>query len=349
MKFLFLETFNGSNGCELYYASCVAKKIAQMVKELGHEVIEVDRPSPADANNAIKTHRPDIVWWVGHGNADSTTLEKVQYWITTTKNQSILDGTIADALSCITARNLGKLLTKSYGCKYYLGYYSEFWFVWCQCPNTTGCACGEHTPSGVRKKVAEYAFSCMHEANLYFILGLAKGFTPEQAHWYSLERFEQWIKFWKSFEPQNNKENSLIASVLQVLKIDKPIQRLCHNGEYVDPEPAPESPPPIPPIGKAVLHVTSNPAGAKVYVDGSYKGDTPLDVYVEPGTHTVKVELEGYVPQERTITCEEGKTYEVSFNLTKPTVVPLQMMSLPLGLAAIGYGLYKLKEVLGER
>ena len=79
-KFLFLLCEYGRYQ-ELKYASCVARRIADEIRRLGHQVILVERPSPSDANEAIKRHKPDVVWWVGHGNVDVTTLERLRVWI----------------------------------------------------------------------------------------------------------------------------------------------------------------------------------------------------------------------------------------------------------------------------
>jgi hypothetical protein len=44
----------------------------------------------------------------------------------------------------------------------------------------------------------------------------------------------------------------------------------------------------------ATFHIDSNPNGAEVRIDDELVGQTPLDVDVEPGTHTVTVGLAGY-------------------------------------------------------
>jgi len=349
MKFLILACKYG-RACELEYASCVAKDyIAPILRSLGHEVIIVEQPSPEDANNAIKQHDPDIIWFVGHGNVGVTSLERVQIWIADKthcsdwrgdKNLDIFNGKIVNALSCLTGACLGKSLTKYHGCKYYLGYKKEFWFIVAENPPSCDYACAKKdVPEDwqVRQKVLEYALICMHECNLYFLIGLARGFTPEQAHGYSLKRFDQWLSFWNSFEGESNVEETLAALTYRVLLRDKPIQVLCHNGEYVEPDTPPEDPPEIPPIDKAIVYVLSVPSGANVYINGELKGKTPLKVLLKKGEYTIRCELEGYNPLERTITVEEGRTYYITFRLEKTRRINyMAMMSAPLILVAMG-------------
>ena len=50
------------------------------------------------------------------------------------------------------------------------------------------------------------------------------------------------------------------------------------------------------------IRITSQPTGAKVYIDGDYKGTTPTSVNVtRVDNHAVRIVLEGYAPYERTI------------------------------------------------
>lgn len=45
-------------------------------------------------------------------------------------------------------------------------------------------------------------------------------------------------------------------------------------------------------IGRVIIE--SRPIGAMVYINGVYKGDTPLDLHHPVGTYTAKLELNGY-------------------------------------------------------
>jgi hypothetical protein len=56
----------------------------------------------------------------------------------------------------------------------------------------------------------------------------------------------------------------------------------------------------------AQLEVKSLPCGASVYVDGLYRGNTPLHLELEPGTYDVRVEMDGYESFQRAVTLLAG-------------------------------------------
>jgi len=66
--------------------------------------------------------------------------------------------------------------------------------------------------------------------------------------------------------------------------------------------------------GRGKLAVTSAPPGATVFIDGSTDpaGVTPLRVWLSPGTHRVRVELEDLPPLERLVDVEAGALAEVA-------------------------------------
>lgn len=57
----------------------------------------------------------------------------------------------------------------------------------------------------------------------------------------------------------------------------------------------------------AQLDIVSNPAGAEISVDGNFVGDTPSDLTVPAGVHTVTITKHGYKPWERKLTVSGGK------------------------------------------
>ncbi|HEX6324074.1 MAG TPA: PEGA domain-containing protein [Vicinamibacterales bacterium] len=63
----------------------------------------------------------------------------------------------------------------------------------------------------------------------------------------------------------------------------------------------------------ATLAVTSRPVGARVLVDGRFVGTTPAKVAgLTPGSHTVRVELEGYQPWSTTVRVAAGQDARVA-------------------------------------
>ena len=57
----------------------------------------------------------------------------------------------------------------------------------------------------------------------------------------------------------------------------------------------------------AQLNIVSNPAGAEISVDGNFVGDTPSDLTVPSGVHTITITKHGYKPWERRLTVSGGK------------------------------------------
>jgi len=75
----------------------------------------------------------------------------------------------------------------------------------------------------------------------------------------------------------------------------------------------------IPITGK--LSLESTPPEATVFIDDTYQGITPLfSESLLIGTHTVRMEKEGYQPMTKTTEVTEGRNTPVTFTLTKKTV-----------------------------
>lgn len=65
------------------------------------------------------------------------------------------------------------------------------------------------------------------------------------------------------------------------------------------------------------VYVTSNPSSANVYLDGSYKGLTPVTINnVQVGNHIVNLSKMGYGPKSSIVSVSPGLTTSVNFNLT---------------------------------
>jgi hypothetical protein len=91
------------------------------------------------------------------------------------------------------------------------------------------------------------------------------------------------------------------------------------------PAPAPKPAPPAP-VPQATLIVRSNVTGDTVYIDGDAKGGTQLDLKLNPGRYTVRVEKEGYDPHEEPIELAPGANLTVRAEL-KIKPVPLPVIS----------------------
>ncbi len=56
----------------------------------------------------------------------------------------------------------------------------------------------------------------------------------------------------------------------------------------------------------ASVHITSNPAGADITVDGKYMGSTPSTLQLAPGEHSIAVAKDGFTGWQRTLNVTAG-------------------------------------------
>ena len=92
--------------------------------------------------------------------------------------------------------------------------------------------------------------------------------------------------------------------------------------------------PPAPVTPKTgVIKISTTPSGAEVYINGSFKGMSPLTLTLNNGSYSVKVVLEGYESASKTITVYGGQTSNASFQLKKKNAGPaiLKIFSNPDG------------------
>lgn len=66
-----------------------------------------------------------------------------------------------------------------------------------------------------------------------------------------------------------------------------------------------------------LLVINTNPARAKVYVDGVYFGLSPLRVEVDPGVHAISVKLEGYKMATDKVSVRRGDNTEMELALER--------------------------------
>jgi tetratricopeptide (TPR) repeat protein len=84
--------------------------------------------------------------------------------------------------------------------------------------------------------------------------------------------------------------------------------------------------------GPATLSVASDPPNANVLVDGAVMGRTPYQGELEPGEHTVAVEADGRMREERKVVARQGRDASVSFALAPlPKTPALAVESEPVG------------------
>ncbi|MCX7796003.1 MAG: PEGA domain-containing protein [bacterium] len=76
------------------------------------------------------------------------------------------------------------------------------------------------------------------------------------------------------------------------------------------------------------ITINSNPSGAWAYVDGIPKGTTPTYVYVTPGYHEIKLQLQGYLDYEETIYVTRDMLLNINLQVAEGALV---VFSEPLG------------------
>ncbi len=95
------------------------------------------------------------------------------------------------------------------------------------------------------------------------------------------------------------------------------------------------------------LAINSTPQGAAVYIDGDYKGDTPLQVTVNPGRVRIKLVKENYIVWEQVVRLDKGALLPIMAQLVfnaptiNPAITRLIVKSQPSGAAVHINGLYR--------
>lgn len=109
----------------------------------------------------------------------------------------------------------------------------------------------------------------------------------------------------------------------------------------------------------AAIVVSSDPAGAAVYVDGQARGLTPVELALPAGDHRVLVQRDGFLENARLVSVRPGESRPVHVRLTRAQVedapAPAQReeeaprkgggkkwLWLGLGAAAVGTGVFLL-------
>jgi hypothetical protein len=65
-----------------------------------------------------------------------------------------------------------------------------------------------------------------------------------------------------------------------------------------------------------ILSITTDPPGAKVFIDGEYKGQTPAEMSLNTGTYQLFIENKFYEPYTDSLTIEKDQTKTLNIKLT---------------------------------
>jgi hypothetical protein len=81
--------------------------------------------------------------------------------------------------------------------------------------------------------------------------------------------------------------------------------------------------------GYGSLNISSDPSGAKVYLDGSHTGETPQNISTVVGNHTIKLTKSDYDDEIKNVSLSVGETLHLHENLTG--YGSLSISSIPYG------------------
>ena len=108
----------------------------------------------------------------------------------------------------------------------------------------------------------------------------------------------------------------------------------------------------------ATIYIESEPNDADIFINGEYKGITPLKLELKEGTYTIKIKKDGYKEYTKKITLKAGDSKEISINLKKDNNNITLIIGAVFGaLIVVSGGVYainkrnkkkKKKEVMGE-
>ena len=113
------------------YISAWAQKIIDLAKSKGSVVLDLDkeRACKKEFESMIQKRNPSVIFLNGHGNDDLLTGQDGAVMLQAGENEHILEGTITYALSCRSAKVLGKQSVAS-GARAYIGYEEDFTFMY---------------------------------------------------------------------------------------------------------------------------------------------------------------------------------------------------------------------------
>lgn len=93
-------------------------------------------------------------------------------------------------------------------------------------------------------------------------------------------------------------------------------------------------------LKKTMLDIQTTPPGAQIFVDGDFVGVSPIQVEVQPGTHTVLATMPGYTAAQQSVTVAAGETRIVRLTLN-PEQATLRVLTSPSGASIYVNGQYR--------
>ena len=119
----------------------------------------------------------------------------------------------------------------------------------------------------------------------------------------------------KEFMPEVNKDYKNFTNTIKGIIVSQPPVAWV-SSNLLSYTVMPITPPPPPPANYGRIIVTSQPQGAKVYLDNVYKGVTPLNLdRINSGQHHIKLVMAGYQVWSNYVSVSPSRTTTVSTNL----------------------------------
>jgi cytoskeleton protein RodZ len=106
---------------------------------------------------------------------------------------------------------------------------------------------------------------------------------------------------------------------------------LALNRPAATPAPTPSAPP-APPPRQVSLRIATQPAGARVYLDGFLLGQAPLEARVEGGERTLRIEAPGYLTYEQVVTLQSDRNLSLALTPAPQPTPPADPASPSSGL-----------------
>jgi hypothetical protein len=120
----------------------------------------------------------------------------------------------------------------------------------------------------------------------------------------------------KEFMPEVNKDYKNFTNTIKGIIVSQPPVAWVSSNLLSYPVMPITPPPPPPPANYGRIIVTSQPQGARVYLDNVYKGVTPLNLdRVISGQHHIKLVMAGYQDWSNYVSVSPSRTTTVSTNL----------------------------------
>ena len=171
-----------------YYLSNWCKETIKLSEERGIKVLDLtkEKANRLEFENRMNNFSPDLVVLHGHGNEDMVTGHKNQPLVVINENENLLNSKIVYAISCRSAKNLGRKSIEA-GAINYSGYEDDFIFI--------------YEPDKISRPLTDETAKLFLEHSKIFIESLIKGNSVGE----SFERSKRILKsnFIKALSEKN--------------------------------------------------------------------------------------------------------------------------------------------------